>query len=1204
MKSEMLHPSGTGAPVQFLSGSGANRLFNLLYRLNVNYTSLRKPMLFLFLLALSLTSTLKISAQCNPGGPITTAPALFACPGTLIEVPVTVASFNGVGAISLTLNYDNSKMTFSSYVNTSGLIEFCDATVTGSVGTITISGMPYPVASLANGAILITLKFNYINGNTDLIWNDEPPTLCEYGSGPPEYQPFCDAPKGNFYINGSVTASPIPTTVYVDGNYNALTPGWQCDRFNKIQDGINRVELGSGGKVQVYAGIYTEQIRITKSIDLIGYDGYSNTTILAPATGRSTFNGITGVGTNWVSDYILAAYPADWNGATATGTPITVYLSGFTLDANNQVHQAGSDRFTGVFFGCVKAVNSIDAGFLACEIKGFNVLDNSATGVNILGDSKLTIGSSTIRYTLDGIAVAGDNSTNPDPEVEVGLNTVDYLQATSTGADEQAISMVLGATGIILLNQISNGVTGISLSHASNCQVKENTLSNLVSGSIGTGIKIFNSSSNNTITGNSVTNSDFGLRVNNGSNNNTFSCNTFTGNQIGAQIDANTVVPTGSSFDKNKFFANTVKGFINNTVTPVDVTLNYWGGAGLCPSYSGLVTYFPYYTTITGTCAFGGLIYNNVAASATATSICYGSSTTIYATGGTEYIWSHSLGMGSNKVVNPLATTIYTVTASDVNGCPGATPKSVTITVNPLPDVKINGLKNGSISIATGSPYVLTASGGATAYSYLWDNSETAAVRNVLPQANTMYTVMGYNANCSDYTNFTVNVASISAGSNKFICLGGNTTLEATCSGITSPTYLWSQGGTTATISVSPIVTSNYTVTVTGTNTWGSAGVTVFVRPKPLANAGLDISFPSGGSGILIGSASNGSAPYSYLWAGTGIVGSPATKNITVNQAGTFSLTVTDGYGCVSLPDEAVATIPVGGNVVGGNISYYGTINPQMHNVTITLTKWGESSPVYTGITPASGTSNYEIAGVETGIYRVNFSLATAWGGVTSADIMAIQKHYTAPMVPLVGLKRLAADVVDNSSAAIVNVADKDKVNAKMKAPNSSANQFATGNWVFTNALSVLVNTAPFFYANSSGFSSIAILVGPGSVTYNFKSLCYGDVNGDYNGYKEFDDQGFELTNGNDLKILCFPNPFNTYTTLQYSLPVEGDVSITVYNMLGTQVAKIDKPQQPEGASQVRWDATGLPAGMYMGVVTLKTSDDILRQQVKMLLTK
>ena len=66
MKSEMLHPSGTGAPVQFLSGSGANRLFNLLYRLNVNYTSLRKPMLFLFLLALSLTSTLKISAQCNP----------------------------------------------------------------------------------------------------------------------------------------------------------------------------------------------------------------------------------------------------------------------------------------------------------------------------------------------------------------------------------------------------------------------------------------------------------------------------------------------------------------------------------------------------------------------------------------------------------------------------------------------------------------------------------------------------------------------------------------------------------------------------------------------------------------------------------------------------------------------------------------------------------------------------------------------------------------------------------------------------------------------------------------------------------------------------------------------------------------------------------------------------------------------------------
>ena len=61
-------------------------------------------------------------------------------------------------------------------------------------------------------------------------------------------------------------------TVYIDDNYNASTPGWQYDHFNIIQDGIDA--LNDHGTAYVYNGLYTENIIINKTINLIGDDTY------------------------------------------------------------------------------------------------------------------------------------------------------------------------------------------------------------------------------------------------------------------------------------------------------------------------------------------------------------------------------------------------------------------------------------------------------------------------------------------------------------------------------------------------------------------------------------------------------------------------------------------------------------------------------------------------------------------------------------------------------------------------------------------------------------------------------------------------------------------------------------------------------------------------------------------------------------------
>ena len=160
----------------------------------------------------------------NNGGPVTTAPYITnACVGSLVEIPITVTSFNNVGAISLTMNYDKNVMTYDSYSDDYNLIDYVDANETGTNGIVKISGFSIPGKFLDDGDILITLKFNYIGGNTSLVWDDTYDTWCEYASGAPDYTTYPDDPTSYYYINGSVAATgTITGTTPVCQSQNAV----------------------------------------------------------------------------------------------------------------------------------------------------------------------------------------------------------------------------------------------------------------------------------------------------------------------------------------------------------------------------------------------------------------------------------------------------------------------------------------------------------------------------------------------------------------------------------------------------------------------------------------------------------------------------------------------------------------------------------------------------------------------------------------------------------------------------------------------------------------------------------------------------------------------------------------------------------------------------------------------------------------------
>jgi Secretion system C-terminal sorting domain len=73
-----------------------------------------------------------------------------------------------------------------------------------------------------------------------------------------------------------------------------------------------------------------------------------------------------------------------------------------------------------------------------------------------------------------------------------------------------------------------------------------------------------------------------------------------------------------------------------------------------------------------------------------------------------------------------------------------------------------------------------------------------------------------------------------------------------------------------------------------------------------------------------------------------------------------------------------------------------------------------------------------------------------------------------------------------------------------------------------------------------------------------------------------------------------YPNPFNPSTQIKYSLAQDADVTLKVYDMLGTEVAKLVNETQTAGNHTINFNAQNLSSGIYIYRITASDNGRIL----------
>lgn len=334
----------------------------------------------------------------------------------------------------------------------------------------------------------------------------------------------------------------------------------------------------------------------------------------------------------------------------------------------------------------------------------------------------------------------------------------------------------------------------------------------------------------------------------------------------------------------------------NTTITATGANTYEWSSGEV--SQSIVVSYAGSYT-VTGTDQYGcSATKSTIVSQSTVNAsisgnlfFCHGQNTMLTVTGDAANTY-HWFDGSSASSININTAGQYSVTVTNADGCQNTLTAMVSEYNTTAPEI------SGNLTICENQTTTLRASGGS---SYLWDNGSTQAMITV--NVTGTYSVTSTNSyGCTATASATVLVNPIPAVdilSMSAVCKNDNVTLIAVSS---AGTYNWNSGQNTAAITVSPAVSSTYTVLVTDENgCTNTASKMITVNPLPQLYVSGQTSICQGDTAHL-----DATGGVSYSWSN-----GQYDAGINVTAPGTYTVTATSAEGCVAVSNVSVTVNPL-----------------------------------------------------------------------------------------------------------------------------------------------------------------------------------------------------------------------------------------------------------------------------------------------------
>ena len=260
---------------------------------------------------------------------------------------------------------------------------------------------------------------------------------------------------------------------------------------------------------------------------------------------------------------------------------------------------------------------------------------------------------------------------------------------------------------------------------------------------------------------------------------------------------------------------------------------------------------------------------------------------------GDDFLWVPSNEISSSITVNSVNE--YSVSVTDGEGCIGRDTIVVGINNNPSVDLGIDR------TICFKDSVTFDAGAG---FDYLWSTGETN--QTITVGSSTNYSVIITDSfACSDTDSVNLYIDSlpvVELGNDTSICADQTITFDAGGPGYN---YKWLPNNESSRTISGVNIADRYSVEITdGNGCKGFDTIHLSIDTLPFIDLGPDSSLCDGDSMVL-----NAGSPYEYIWSPM----STTSQYVTIKEAGSYTVSITDSNGCVNTDDISVAldTIPV-----------------------------------------------------------------------------------------------------------------------------------------------------------------------------------------------------------------------------------------------------------------------------------------------------